>query len=308
MLVEHRVGLGRWLPNEIINEDGEEEEQGGTADCILIHTDDTVDMIDLKGGMGRVFAKDNTQLNLYSGGILDEYEMLADIKEIRSHIVQPRRDHFDVEPNGARELLGWMDHVVYDAANQIATGRTKFAPSDKSCQWCPRAGYCEAQTKHITGDIVASIDEMEDTDSELEVLDPNSLTVKQLLRVQAKSSEIISFLKSVEKRIFERLAAGTKTTGYKLVQKNTNRKWGSSEESIAKALEGMGLDEEEIYVTKLNTISAIEKKLNSKQKKQLAAHITKPDGEPTLAPTSDKRPAIKPKLTHKELSEIEDNG
>lgn len=306
MLVEHRVGLGRWIPNEVVNEEGEEEEQGGTADCIIIHTDSTIDMVDLKAGMGMVFAEENPQLKIYSGGILDEYELLDDIKEIRTHIVQPRRDHYDVVTYKADTILGWMSHVVYDAANQIATGRTKFAPSEKACQWCPRSGYCEAQTKQISSDVIADIDDMEA--EELELSDPDKLTVKQLTKIQSKSAEIIAFLKSVEKRIEERLNAGKKTTGFKLVEKNTNRKWGSSEESIAKTLEAMGLDEDEIWATKLNTLSAIEKKLNAKQKKQLAAHITKPQGAITIAPTSDKRPAIKPMLTQDEMSEIKDNG
>lgn len=311
LLVEHRVYLDRWLPDVIVydedgNDTGEAERQGGTADAIIVHLDGTIDMIDLKGGMGMVFAKDNPQLKIYSGGILDEFEMITNIKKIRTHIVQPRRDHYDVEEYLASEIISWMDLHVKTSADFIEAGQGVFAPSDKACQWCPRAGYCEAQTQQVTADIVKDIDSLED--EEIEVLDPAKLTVKQLLKVQAKATEIKSFLASVEKRIFERLTAGTKTTGYKLVQKNTNRKWASDDDTLADVLNGMGLDDEQIWTSKIGTISAIEKLLDAKQKKQLAAHITKPEGLPTLAPTSDKRPAIKPMLTQKELAELEDQG
>ena len=309
LMVEHRVLLGAWIPSEFNDKTGEAEEQGGTADAIIVHTDNTIDMIDLKGGMGMVFAKDNPQLKIYSGGILEEFDLIRPIKKIRTHIVQPRRDHYDVEEYTYDEIMAFMEYEVAPAAASIheefESVHTKFEPSDKACQWCPRAGYCEAQTAHVTSDIVASIDHIDD---ELEVLDPDSLTVKQLIRVQAKSAEIQSFLKSVEKRIFERLTSGAKTTGYKLVAKNTNRKWAADEETLDKVLEGMGLEADEIWDDKIKSISAIEKLLNAKQKKQLAAYITKPDGAPTLAPTSDKRPAIKPALTQKEMMEIEDNG
>ena len=307
LMVEHRVNLGRWIPNEVVNDKGEEEEQGGTADAIIVHLDGTIDMIDLKGGMGMVFAKDNTQLKIYSGGILDEFDMITDIKKIRTHIVQPRRDHYDVEEYLASDIIRFMDVMVESAAKEIAVGHpvTVFAPSEKACQWCPRAGYCEAQNGRVTADIVADIDSMEE---EMEIVDPDTLTIKQLIRVQAKSAEIAGFLKSVEKRIFERLSSGKKTTGYKLVQKNTNRKWASNDETLAKVLADMGLDDDQIWASKIGTISAIEKQLDAKQKKQLAAHITKPEGAPTLAPTSDKRPSIQPALSQKEMDELEDKG
>ena len=307
-LVEHRVGLGRWIPNEVINDKGEEEEQGGTADCILIHEDGTIDMIDLKGGMGMVYAQDNPQLKLYAAGILDEYELLADIKEIRVHIVQPRREHYDVYSYKPSEIIRFMDEEAQKAASDIANGTTSFAPSGKACQWCERSGYCKSQAQQIAIGIVKDIDAMEaESDQELEVMDAQKLTIKQLTKVQAKAEEITAFLKSVEKRLLERGVAGVKTTGWKVVEANTNRRWGSSEDDISTVLEDMGLDEEDIWSMKLNTLSSIEKKLNEKQKKQLAAHITKPNGLPTLVSTKDKRPSIKPMLTKQEMEEVKDN-
>lgn len=308
VLVEHRVGLGRWLPNEVINDKGEEEEQGGTADCILIHDDNTIDMIDLKGGMGMVYAEGNTQLRLYAAGILDEYELLADIKEIRVHIVQPRRDHYDVHSYEPSEIIKFMDEVAQKAASDIASGNTVFTPSEKACQWCERSGYCATQAQQISVDIVKDIDAMEtESDQELEIMDAQKLTIKQLVKVQAKADEITAFLKSVGQRLLERGMTGAKTTGWKVVEANTNRRWGSSEDDISTVLGDMGLDEEDIWTTKLNTLSSIERKLNTKQKNQLAAHITKPSGLPTLVSTKDKRPSIKPMLTKQEMEEVKDN-
>lgn len=304
MLVEHRVNLSEWLP-DALNDEGELENQGGTADCILVHTDGTVDMIDLKGGMGMVFAEENPQLKIYSGGIIDELECVMDVKKIRTHIVQPRRDHYDVAEYTSEYILDFMTDEVSRAAQDITNNKGSFVPSESACQWCPRAGYCEAQTDKVMVDIAKDIDDLE---SEEAIADPKDLTVKQLIKVQSKAKEIKAFLASVETRIFERLSAGTKTTGFKLVEANTNRKWASSDDKLAEVLAGMGLEEDDIWSSKIGTISAIEKLIDSKQKKQLAAHITKPQGKPTLAPMSDKRPALKPMLTTEEMMEIEDNG
>lgn len=61
--------------------------------------------------------------------------------------------------------------------------------------------------------------------------------------------------------------------------------------SAAEALEEM-LGAETAYTKKLLSPSQAEKALGKSRKGEIADLITKPTGKPTLAPESDKRPAI----------------
>jgi hypothetical protein len=95
---------------------------------------------------------------------------------------------------------------------------------------------------------------------------------------------IESFLNAVENKTFERLLKGEKIPGYKIVEGRSNRKW--IDDAEAKLIEKLG---DEAFEKSLIGITAAEKKLNKKEVNDLTY---KPSGKLTMAPESDKRPAV----------------
>lgn len=64
---------------------------------------------------------------------------------------------------------------------------------------------------------------------------------------------------------------------------------------VAEAMKEAGYDETVLYEKKLITLTQMEKDFGKKAvAKILGSLIVKPQGKPTLAPESDKRPAFQP--------------
>ena len=79
-----------------------------------------------------------------------------------------------------------------------------------------------------------------------------------------------------------------------MVEGRANRKY-KDEGAVAAAVIKAGYDEAMIYEKKLLTLSAMEKLMGKKQFKATledSGLVYKPQGSPTLAPESDKRPAF----------------
>lgn len=83
--------------------------------------------------------------------------------------------------------------------------------------------------------------------------------------------------------------SGTEYPGFKVVEGRANRKY-TDEEAVAFVVKDNGYDP---YEKKLLGITAMTSLLGKKKFEELlSALITKPQGKPTLVPTSDKRPAL----------------
>lgn len=86
LLVERKVPIGH-----ITGEEG----ATGTSDAIILDTaNKTIEVIDLKYGMGvRVFAEGNEQAQMYALGALEEYGIVGDFEHVVMTIHQPRLNH-----------------------------------------------------------------------------------------------------------------------------------------------------------------------------------------------------------------------
>lgn len=94
LMIEEKIDLSDYIPDGF-----------GTGDALVIG-DGTLDIIDLKYGKGvQVAAQENSQLRLYALGALMANDWLFDIKTVRMHIYQPRRDNIDVAEMSSEELL-----------------------------------------------------------------------------------------------------------------------------------------------------------------------------------------------------------
>lgn len=90
-----------------------------------------------------------------------------------------------------------------------------------------------------------------------------------------------------------RALEGEEFPGWKVVEGRSIRKYSGTEEEIVRQCEGAGFDHALLYETKLLTVSAMEKLMGKKKFAEvLENYVEKPPGKPTLAPESDKRPAI----------------
>lgn len=270
-MIEQRVDYSDWV------EDG-----FGTADAVIVK-DDLLHVCDLKYGMGvRVDAENNPQGMLYALGAFAENNFIFDIKTIKISIIQPRLDHISEWQISVEELLRWAEWVSQraEATKDPNADRT---PGEKQCRFCKAKASCKALMEYTEAVIMADFDD-------LDMPSANTLTDEQM-RVAMEAKPLIEgWLSAIEAQIKDRLESGTGFAGFKLVEGRSLRQW-ANEMSAAEALEEI-LGAETAYTKKLLSPSQAEKALGKTRKAEIADLITKPTGKPTLAPESDKRPAI----------------
>jgi hypothetical protein len=269
LLVETRLDFGKYVKDAF-----------GTADAIII-ADGTMEVIDFKYGKGiKVDAYRNPQMMIYALGAYEKFSFEYNVQRIRMTIVQPRIDNLSEFELSAADLLTWADGVLKPTAERAYNGDGEQAPGPW-CQFCKVKSTCRALTDTVR--CVAA------TDTKL--LSPEELAADILPVLPV----VKTWLASVEDYALQQALSGVRLPGWKIVEGRSVRKIVDSE-SAAKALNEAGYPTETIYKpTELRTITDLEKLVG---KKQLAAicgqWIDKPEGKPTLAPESDKRPAIDP--------------
>lgn len=245
----------------------------GTADCLII-AEPVMYVIDLKYGKGvKVDAERNSQLRLYAAGALNEFRFLYDIREIETTIFQPRLGNVVSETVTVGELDAWAEYVK-PIARTAWNGRGRFAAGEW-CQFCPIAATCRERTSHAL------------SVAKHEFAPPPELTVEELADVFPKLAEVKKWAEKVEKHMLGQALAGTTYPGLKVVEGRSNRRYGD-ETKIVETLTQAGV--EDFTVTKLKTITELEKQVGKKQFSELLnGLIEKPRGKPVLVLASDKR-------------------
>ena len=119
---------------------------------------------------------------------------------------------------------------------------------------------------------------------------------ERLATLMDAADMIEGFAKAVRAEVERRLLAGNFTDArYKLVEgRQGARSWVSEEEAEA-ALKAMRLKVDQMYDFKLISPTTAEKLLSETNKRKwakLQSFITRSDGKPSVAPASDKRPAL----------------
>lgn len=286
--------------------------QGGTADHVACEYGRMV-ITDLKYGKGvEVYAKDNTQAQLYALGFFYEWDWLYDFQEIVIRIAQPRRDHFDEWVINRQQLLSFADYAREraHAAWQVNAPRS---PSSKACQWCKVRPTCAAAAKMQIDLVSAAFDDItaeysaetvEHFKEELAFMvaptlaDPLSLSVSDMATLYRFRSMADSFWKSLSDELYKLAIRGVAIPGFKLVESRSRRAFKDEEKAALKLIE-CGVAEETVWESKLISPTKAEKELRkagykSKELPDILAKlgIYKPVGKPTLAPSHDKRPAL----------------
>lgn len=254
-------------------------ESFGTADCIII-SEECLEVIDLKYGKGvAVKAQDNTQMKLYALGAFDLFEELYEITRVQTTIYQPRLAQApDTAEVLIASLMEWGKTYVKPRAELALKGEGKFAPSEETCRFCKFKYDCKARA-------IKQLDLFDNND-------PNVLTIDEAAFILEQAADMKAWLSDLEERVFGELISGEPVQGWKLVEGRSNRKLGA-EAKVVKALTDAGIDPTLLYTKTLITLSQMEKDFGKKfVDETLGDLITKPQGKPTLAPASDKRPAI----------------
>ncbi len=271
VLLEQRVDFSPWVPDGF-----------GTCDCIIIQ-EETLTIIDYKYGQGvMVSAQDNPQMKLYALGAMNDYGIAMDVKKVELHIFQPRLNNISTDSLTVEELMEWAEKTVKPTAEKAIKGKGKYAPGEH-CRFCQHGGKCRALTKLCT--------EYLDTHGlrvALPVLAPHE--VADVLRMEPM---VTLWLKKVKEQALTTLMNGEELPGYKLVEgKLGNRKW-KDEGEVYKNLITQGFNDGEITETKLLSPSQMDKAIGKKRVAELLEeYIDRAPGAPTIAPITDKRPAL----------------
>jgi hypothetical protein len=295
LLVEKRVGIGHLTG---------EEGAGGTSDVIIIKGTEII-VIDLKYGMGvRVDANENPQLMLYALGALSEYDILGDFDTVTMVIHQPRLNHVSEYSIPVQELLQF-GYVVQVKAKDVSAAITYqdqldtwnddyLNPGEKQCKFCKAKAVCPALRADMA-EVVGGASSL----SEFADLVPQEITSETsdnyLPIAMSKVEMVEQWCKAIRAETERRLLAGQPVTGYKLVAGRAgNRDWKDAtavEEMMKKTFR---MRDDQVYDFKLISPTKAEKALkeNPKRWASLQEQIVRSEGKPSVAPATDKRPAM----------------
>lgn len=267
LMTEERVDLTEYIPGGF-----------GTSDVVILRQG-RLHIIDLKYGKGvSVSAEDNPQLKLYALGTLARFDMLYDIEDVVMTIYQPRLDNVSTDTIKAKDLYAWGEEVIKPGA-QLALSEDAPVHAGDWCQFCPARYDCKERAR----------DAMELQ----KYLGRMVLSPEEIAEILGKIDRLTKFAEDIKDSALTKALDGEDIPGWKVVEGRSIRKYVGSEEEIVRQCEGAGYDQALLYERKLLTITNMEKLMGKKQFAEvLGAYVEKPEGKPTLAPESDKRPAI----------------
>lgn len=314
--------------------------RNGITDACVINRDEDnwpthIVIPDYKHGAGvTVEAIGNPQLVIYAINVIRSLDVtVSGSVPIKLAIVQPRcregekikeweltmdqlRDEAEKIETAANQIL--FDVLPPHGRDAASSSPLPFHQSEKTCQFCPAQALCPAYAKAALAEIPGEV---------IELPEAGSLTIEQLGRIQASAGTLTKFLGAVKEHL---LALGNEgklpeSSGYKLVAGKSNRAWSDEEEAqrllvlaVRKVDKDLSADaaRDRVAPRKIVSPSAaddllkpIKDELSSRMLNSITRLIVKPEGAPTLAPLSDKRPSINPvsdfaDLTHNQVNDL----
>lgn len=255
----------------------------GTSDVVILAGRELI-VIDLKLGRGvPVDAEDNEQLQIYALAAFREFSLAQDFDTVRMVIHQPRLGAVSEAVMSVDDLADFGERVT-EAANYTREFDPLLNPSEKACRWCKAKATCPALRAEV-------VEQFEN------VAQPQDEPADVLADCMAKVELIEGWCKSVRAEVEARLLAGKPVRGWKVVQgKKGNRKW-TSEAEAEEALKAMRIKHDQMYDYSVISPTTAEKLakaevIGPRQWPKLQGLITQAEGKPSVAPESDKRPAL----------------
>lgn len=258
----------------------------GTADTVILDYENaTIIVDDLKYGRGvPVDAEDNEQAVLYGAGALEQFSMLADWQHVIVRISQPRINNDSEWRISVDELRTRAGELAVKAAHILAgnADTLKAVPGEKQCRFCKAQATCPALLQTVMDEFEA-------------VPEPTAASDVDLAVSMSKVSLIEGWANAVRAETERRLLAGTPVDGWKLVEGRRGARSWMDDTAVEEAMKAMRLRQDEMYSMKLISPTQAEKLLKKDSPKRwakLEELITQSEGKPSVAPASDKRPAL----------------
>ena len=184
-----------------------------------------------------------------------------------------------------------------------------LTPGEKQCQFCKAKANCPALGNFVQAAVRADFETIiEDEKALLETV--ASSTEDSLAAALASVPLIEDWCKAVRAEAERRLLAGAPVPGFKLVRgKAGARQWVDKDEAEA-TLKSMRLRQDEMYDMKLISPTTAEKLLAKESPKRwtkLQPLIAQAQGGLSVAPESDKRPAVEIEPTADAFGEVADD-
>lgn len=268
MGVEERLDLSAYAPDSF-----------GTGDCILIDQR-RIHIIDLKFGTGQVVdVVENPQLKLYALGAYRAWGFIFEtIKEVWITIAQVRLGNIETYKIPVNDLLAWGEEIR-PRAKMAYRGEGEREPG-AWCRFCKVKTTCRKRTDWLLNGV------------NTEKL-ANTLSEKEIAALLFKAEDLKTWAKELEEYALNEALNGQKYDGWKIVAGRSIRKI-TDPDGLAKVLQEKGYSAEQIYKPQqLEGITVLEKIIGKKDFTALSKnYIEKPQGKPTLAPETDKRPEL----------------
>ena len=278
----------------------------GTADALAVtrrawQTDEprsTLHVADFKYGQGVVVsAAGNPQLLLYALGAFLSLDPVYEFESVVVHICQPRKAVQDWAEIPVDDLKAFAMDAQTAAEATLAEGAPRI-PGESQCRFCKAKADCPALADHVLK-IVTEAGAFDN----VEPLPVKVMGPRELAAALSEVDLITTWCKAVEARALEELQAGVELPGFKLVRgRSPGRRWAdveAAEREAKKAARRHKLKTLEIFEPKkLLSVAKLEKVLGKNDRLfSVAGLVATPEGKPTIAKESDKRPALQPVQT-----------
>lgn len=262
----------------------------GTSDAVIV-TQDELHIIDLKYGMGEAVGVDeNPQLMLYLLAAYERFRYLTTFTSFRTTIHQPRLNSTSERQYTMADLIAWREKVK-DAAEVTRQPDPPANPGEKQCRWCKLSGACPEQAAYLQEKMAVDFDDLTQEDITA-VQNDMAETINGKMRIIGMVED---WCKAVRSHAEALLLSGVELPDFKLVQgKRGARKW-ADEALVADIMKrSFRLKVEDMYDLKLISPTTAEKVLKDQPKRweRLQEHVTQSEGGLSVAPVSDKRPAV----------------
>lgn len=294
-------------------------DHGGTGDAIILdYVNAEIQTHDLKFGRGvRVDADENEQLMIYGGAALRlfaEFAPEGGWKTFRAVIHQPRIEggHLSewacsVEDLRAFEFKARAAAGVAESAKTVQqTDPKRFEeqyldPGEKQCRFCNANATCPALAKKVGETVFDQFPNLDEPTTVKHIVDQAQAKRVAIPVDNTKLGVyfalvplIESWCSAIAAHTEAELLAGRAVPGFKLVAgRKGNRKWKDATQA-EEVLKSMRVKHDEMYDYSVISPTTAEKRFKDhpRQWRRLVDHIVQAEGQPSVAPDSDKRPEI----------------
>ena len=298
LAVEQRLAIGHITG---------EPDAYGTSDVVIVKDGELI-VIDLKYGMGvKVYAEENEQLYLYAAGALHAYELLYEFDEVTVVVDQPRlghRDSFTMAVEDLRDFTAEVSAaaVKVSAAIEQLEPEHDLIPGEDQCRFCRAKATCPALRAEVQDVVTSAAASPGDFSSLIEV--DSDIGDNYLSMAMAKVGLVEDWCKAVRAEVLNRLSAGVKVEGFKLVKgKRGPRKWSDASQAEQR-MKALRLKQDEMYKREVISPTQAEKLLPAAKYQKLVDLVTQSDGGLSVAPATDPRPEERVAATAEDFREL----